>query len=176
MRAGTRIRSTALALLAPLALLAAPSQPARALVMVDATVFPLDPGGFRWELSIGNPGPDDVVLVSLLGAPLGDPAIGPSLETPAGYLASYDGVLGFVDFLEDTALFGAGTTVGGFAFVTSEAPTAGVLDRFESLSLLGTFESGDVAITIVPEAQTGVLVGLGLAGLVLRARRKEGPQ
>lgn len=175
MRAGIRIPPISLALLASLAVLGAPGRPANALVMVDATVFPLGPGGFRWELSIGNTGPDDVVVVSLLGAPLGDPAIGPSLETPAGYLGSYDGVLGFVDFLEDTELFGAGTMVPGFAFVTSEAPAAGVLDRFEALSLLGNFESGDVALTIIPEARTGVLVGLGLAGLVLRARRKEGP-
>ena len=60
----------------------------------------------------------DAPIADLLN-PLGDPLITPSLLTPVGFLASYDSGLGFVDFLADSDLFGAGTTKSGFSLQSS---------------------------------------------------------
>ena len=59
------------------------STAARAVLTVDATVTPLA-GSFLYEFSIANTGPEDVILVTILDAPLADPLIDPTLMFPAG--------------------------------------------------------------------------------------------
>jgi MYXO-CTERM domain-containing protein len=152
------------------ATLLALAQPARAL-LVDATVEPLGTGGFRWQITIENDGLDDVAIVSLLGGPLDDAAVEPSLAAPAGFLALYDPALGIVDFLEDTALFAAGLTLGGFGFDSAAGPEA--FGTFEALTVAGDLVAGDVAITLIPEPHSAALVALGLGALLARARRME---
>src|SRR6185503_20563400 len=91
------------------------AQTVTAQVNVDAIVTPLI-GSFRYDISVSNNAGEDLALVSIVDAPIGDPLIDPTLVTPAGFLGSYDGGLGFVDFLGDTDLFAAGSTVSGFSF------------------------------------------------------------
>lgn len=130
---------------------------------VDILVTPLG-GSFRYEVTIGNAGTDDLALVSLIDAPLGDPLIDPTLIAPAGFLASYDSGLGFVDFLEDSNSFAAGTSVGGFRFESLAGPT--YFTMFEALTILGTPEAGSTTITVIPEPSTLILAACGLLALI----------
>jgi hypothetical protein len=135
---------------------------ARANLLVEATVTPLV-GTFQYDFSVENTGPDDVVIVSIVDAPLADPLIDPTLVSPAGFFGSYDSGLGIVDFLEDTELFAAGTTTGGFSFQSLSGPSNNFA-LFEALTPLGDFISGSVNHTIVPEPSSLVVCcALGLA-------------
>jgi hypothetical protein len=149
--------------------------PATAMLTVQALVTPVG-GNFEYDITIDNGLSEDVSIVSLVDAPLSDPLIDPTLTSPAGYLASYDDGLGFVDFLEDTSSFAAGTVVAGFSFTSTSGPGAGVFASFEALTVLGDFVSGTVEVTLVPEPGTTLLVALGLLGLALpRGRRHRLP-
>lgn len=149
----------AAALLAPSAL---------AQFILDAEVTPLA-GAFRYDLTFRNQTAEDVAIVSILDAPLADPLIGPSLTTPPGFLASYDDGLGFIDFLEDTLLFGAGEVVGGFSFDSLAGPDAS-FSAFSALSVLGNEFTGSIQIrpgnVVIPEASTA-LAAAGVAGCLL---------
>jgi hypothetical protein len=142
---------------------------AGAALMVNLASTPVGGGVFQYDVSISNTGPKDVVVVTIGDAPVGDPLIGPSLTVPVGFFPSYDSGLGKIDFLEDTELFGVGTTHGGFAFQSSASPPAN-FTAFEALDLDGGFISG--SITVVPEP-TGIVLALsGLAVVaMLRGRR-----
>ncbi|OHB74976.1 MAG: hypothetical protein A2W31_11925 [Planctomycetes bacterium RBG_16_64_10] len=134
----------------------------RASLLVEATVTPLV-GSFQYDFSIENTGPDDVVIVSIVDAPLADPIIDPTLVTPVGFFGSYDSGLGVVDFLEDTELFAAGTTTGGFSFQSLSGPSNS-FTVFEALTPLGGFITGSVNQTVVPEpAALTICCALGLA-------------
>lgn len=91
----------------------------QALPIVTRTVTPLVGGIFQFDFSIFNTGPEDILVLTITDAPLADLLITPNLSTPAGFLASYDSGLGFVDFLADSDLFGAGTTKSGFSLQSS---------------------------------------------------------
>jgi hypothetical protein len=142
-----------------------------AALIVEATVSSIGGGAFHYDFSITNSGPEDVVLVTL-NAPLGDPLIDPSLVFPAGFFASYDSGLGFVDFLEDTDLFGAGTTKSGFGFDSGSGPS-GFFDVFTALTTQGDTLIGQVQQNVIPEPGTVALLalGLGVFGLMV-VRRK----
>jgi len=148
-------------------------------LIVEATVLPLGGGVFHYDFSITNDEAEDVSIVSIVDAPLADPLIDPSLATPAGFLGSYDGGLGFVDFFEDTELFGVGTTKGPFSFNSMSGPAPGVFSAFEALSIFGTLYSGDVDVTIVapviPEPGTVVLLAVGVSvfGLIAVRRKRQ---
>lgn len=142
---------------------------ARAAMIVEATVTP-DAGFYHYDLLITNSGPDDVVLVTLIDAPLADPLIGPSLTVPVGFLGNYDSGLGFVDFLADTDLFAAGTSKGLFSLDSLAAPTEDSFSRFQALTTNGDQLTGCVIINgscigpaTVPEPASWVLLVLGLA-------------
>jgi hypothetical protein len=147
------------------------STTAGATLLVSADVLPVD-DAFRWEITIENQGPDDVAIVSLFGAPLGDPLIDASLATPPGFFASYDDGLGIVDFLEDTALFAVGQALAGFVFLSEVGVEPGAFARFEALTVNGDPEAGDVSVRLVPEPHTALLVVLGAAALAARPRRE----
>src|ERR1043165_6568316 len=66
---------------------------------VHSDITPLGGGLYEYDFSILNTGPEDIVLVTITDAPLGDPLIAGSLVTPPGFLSSYDSGLGFVDFI-----------------------------------------------------------------------------
>jgi hypothetical protein len=153
------------ALAAALALLAPPAQ----ALMVSAIAEALGGGVFHYSFSVNNDDPDDYAIVSIVDAPTGDPLIDASLITPTGFLASYDGGLGIVDFLADTADFVTGTTVGPFAFDSTSDPAVNFL-TFEALTLTGNPVSGDV--TIIPVPGAGGLIVLAVAlGLLAAGRR-----
>jgi hypothetical protein len=123
-------------------------------------------GSFLYELQIANAGPDDYALVSIVDAPPSDPLIGPSLTTPAGFLGSYDAGLGFVDFIEFTDFFAAGTSIGGFSFESLAGPI-GAFSAFEALTTLGEVASGDITWDVqpgpsVPEPRGGLIPILAL--------------
>jgi hypothetical protein len=134
-------------------------------------------GAFLYELEIANAGPDDYSVVSIVDAPAGDALIAPSLTTPAGFLGSYDGGLGIIDFIEFTDLFAAGTSIGGFSFQSLTGPV-GAFSMFEAVSTLGDFASGDITWTVrpgpsVPEPVGGLAVSLAVGiGLLGAARRR----
>jgi hypothetical protein len=86
-----------------------------AVLIVEDTVTP-GVGVFHHEFTITNNTIDDVAVVSILDAPIGDPFIAGSLIVPVGFMGSYDSGLGVIVFLGGTQLFAAGTTTGGFGF------------------------------------------------------------
>jgi len=118
---------------------------AHAALNVSAVVSPAGGGLFHYVFTIQNTGPDDVAIVSV-DAPVNDLYIDPSLSAPAGFIASYDPGLGFVDFLEDTDLFAAGTIVDGFAFDSSSGPADGSFQTFEALTVNGDKITGNVTL------------------------------
>lgn len=128
-----------------LALLTAPI--VSAVPIVDMTVTPLG-GSFRYEISVNNTSAEDVILVTITDAPIGDALITATLTAPTGFLASYDSGLGFVDLIEFTALFAAGTTVSGFSFESLSSP-ASHFSAFEGFEADLDFFSGNINRTIV---------------------------
>jgi hypothetical protein len=156
-----------------LCILTAPSV-SSALLVVQDTVTP-GVGVFHHEFTITNNTVDDVAIVSIVDAPIGDPFIAGSLVVRAGFLGSYDSGLGFVDFLGDTQLFAVGTTTGGFEFDSAFAPTPGPPSRFaafEALTVNGDLITGDVQSTAVqvPEPPPFLLLVLGVLSLWVARR------
>lgn len=150
-------------------------QCAHAAVTIELTRTPMG-GFFHYDVAITNGEAVDLAIVSILDAPLADPMIGPSLTTPAGFLGSYDGGLGIVDFLPNIDVFLPGTTTSGFSF-DSLGTTP---DYFRSFGALGV--NGEVfgdfvlidnpPIAPVPEpGQTLLVLALGLGMLGMFRRR-----
>jgi Domain of unknown function (DUF4331) len=146
---------------------------AAAMLIVEAVVTPVG-GSFEYAVHVDNGLADDVVIVSFVDAPVGDPLIEGTLAAPAGFLASYDDGLGFVDLFEDSAFFAAGTDVAGFSWTSSAAPGPGVFESFEALTALGDLVSGSVLVTLVPEPRAELLLGIGLLGLALFPAARRG--
>lgn len=152
-----------LALIIPLA--------SHAALFLNGTVTPLA-GSFRYDLSVQNTGPEDYVLVSITDAPLADPLIDPSLSGPAGFLTAYDDGLGFVDFLEDTDLFAAGSVSGPFSFESLAGPGP-AFSIFEAYTTGLDLTTGRIQWTVVPEpAAATAIVALGLLSGALIWRRR----
>jgi len=152
--------------------LALTAQTARAITM-NMTATDLG-GSFRYDISINNNEVVDLAIVSIIDAPAGDPLIDPSLVAPAGFLASYDSGLGFVDFIEAAATFAAGSTVGGFSFESLAGPGA-YFTTFEALSVLGESFRGSINVTMISVPETGstlVMAGLGFMALAFIRRRR----
>ncbi len=127
-----------------------------------------DQGGFfRYLVSVVNDDPiADLLTVSLLDAPLGDPLIPASLAAPIGFLASYDSGLGFVDLIADGAGAFPPGVLTGFLFDSLSAPNS-AFTRFEALDLNGNLFSGSVDSNLVgqvdaPRGLALLLLGLGL--------------
>ncbi len=142
-----------------------------AAVLVSGTVRPSG-GAFHYEISIANTGPEDVALVTFTDAPLGDPLIGPSLSAPAGYVASYDGGQGFLDFLGLASDLLGGTQAGPFRFDSLAGPGT-AFGAFESTDVAGLPSRGTVDLTVIPEPVLGgTALALGLLGSALVCRRR----
>ncbi len=146
-------------------------QGAQATLLVSSSATDQGGGIFHYDFSITNNGPSDVVIVSLLG-PAGDPNIGPSLSAPAGFLALYDEVLGFVDFLEASDLFTVGSTLTGFGFDAAVVPGNGFFDVFFAIDVDGGQDVGQVAFVPEPMSMSLLALGLVLAGGSLRGRER----
>ncbi len=144
---------------------------AHATLIVEATVTPIG-GLFHYDFSVTNNAAEDVVIVSITDAPVGDPFIDPSLVAPVGFLASYDSGLGFVDFLEDTDLFGVGTTKSGFMFDSASGPTATTFSTFEALTVQGNLLTGQIRTNVIPEPGTITLLLVGMGAIVAFTVRK----
>ena len=146
-------------------------------VVIDASVTPLG-GSFRYDIAVTNNESEDLAIVSFADAPGADPLIEPSLYVPLGFVASYDGVLGFLDFLSDTAAFPPGVRVGGFRFESLSGPGQ-FFNTIEALTINGNAVGGIVNTTVVPEGNTiagaAVLAGLAAAAVRQRAKRSAVP-
>ena len=140
------------------------AQTAHAALIVQSAVS--GGGPFHYEFSVANSGPTDVVLMSL-NAPTLDPLIAGSLVTPSGFSASYDSILGIVDFFEDTALFAIGTTFSGFGFDSNAGPVSSFFDIFTELDVTGQTLTGRV--NRIPEPTTLALIAL-IAVMLPRVR------
>jgi len=147
------------------------SHTAHALLIVTSTVSPVG-GNFHHEFSIENSGSIDFSIVSL-AAPIGDPLIAASLIVPLGFLGLYDDALGFVDFIEGTAPFAAGTTATGFSFDSAAGQGAGFFDVFTAIDVEGVVVTGNVVTAGIPEPMTLSLVVLGglMAGVFSRKKK-----
>jgi len=148
-------RPTAILRITPLILmfsLTLGALPAHALLMVDGTVQAVGPGVWQYDFTVGNSGPDDVILVSLLNVPVDDLLIAPSLTAPAGFQASYDSNailnMAFMDFLEDTSLFAVGSSIGLFSFESGAAPGT-AFTMFEAIELDFDIVSGQTNLTVI---------------------------
>lgn len=131
-------------------------------------------GSFLYDISITNTESEDLAFVSFSDAPAGDPLIEPSLIVPIGFLASYDSILQFLDFLGDTEVFPAGGTVDGFRFQSLFGPDQS-FRQVEAFSVNGTPFTGlvQVQIAVVPEAGTlGAAAALGGIAVVYGIRRR----
>jgi hypothetical protein len=143
---------------------------------IEAIVTPLGGGGFHYDVSVLNDETVDVVLATIVDAPLADATLAATLVAPPGHQASYDPGFGFVDFIEDVTPFLPGTTTPGFSFDSAAGPGPGVFESFQGLTATGTLLSGTVDVTLVPEAGTAPLLALGLAliGAVRPRARRSG--
>ena len=143
-------------------------------LFLNGTVTSLT-GSYRYDVSVQNTGPEDYVIVSIPDAPLADPLIDPSLAGPAGFLTAYDDGLGFVDFLENTDLFAAGSVSGPFSFESLAGPGQ-AFSTFEALTTVGSSTAGPIQWVVVPEpAAATVAVALGLlSGALIWRRRRFG--
>jgi hypothetical protein len=145
---------------------------------LSGTVTPLG-ASFLYELEIANAGPDDYSIVSIIDAPLNEMLIGNTLTTPAGFIGSYDGGLGIIDFLEDTQFFAAGTVFDGFSFQSAVGPAL-AFATFSALTTQGATASGDVTweVRAVPEPSAGLTpvlaLGLAFAAWSRRVERSRG--
>ena len=146
------------------------AQTVTADINVDMTTTPLGGGIFQYDFSVGNSGPDDVVLVTITDAPLGDPLIGLTLITPVDFLGLYDPGLGFVDFLEFTGLFGAGTTTSGFQFQSQATPPT-YLTSFQALTVNGDSLSGRINRGVPDTGSTMLMAGLGFMALTFLRKK-----
>jgi len=146
-------------------------------IVVDANVTPR-PGSFLYDITVTNNETDDLAIVSFSDAPENDPLIDPSLIVPIGFVGSYDGVLQFLDFLSDTSVFAAGSTVGGFQFESLSGPGQ-FFRRIEGLTVNGIPVSGFVQTTVVPEAGSmgaaAAFAGIAVAYGFRRARSTGSP-
>lgn len=174
-------RTTLLVLALAGAIAAAPN--AGAALHVDLSSTPIHDGQFRHAVTITNAGTEDVALVSLIDAPLDDPAIGSSFETPPGFEAAYDagfgllnGIIDFFPALGSSDTFAAGSSLGGFVFLSSSAPPE-AFTEFEALTVLGEILRGTVRFADQPavsdQGASLLLVGIGLAGLAVASRNRE---
>lgn len=143
---------------------------AQAGFTLETRVTPV-PGAFRYEITVHNDEPLELALVSFNDAPLNDPIIASTLSAPLGFLASYDGGLGFVDFLADSGSFLSGSDVTGFRFESLADPTL-FFTQVEALDVQGNLVPGTVDLTVVPETGTAGAALLVTGAVVTHLRRR----
>jgi len=151
---------------------------AESAIVVDLTAEAIGGDIFTYSVDITNSGFEDFAVVSITDAPFNDPLITSTISAPIEFLGVYTEPLGFIDFLEFTGNFAAGTTVGGFTFDSHGAPDV-FFQSFEALSVSGAFESGAINQTInggpgaaAPDSSdTLALTALGMLFLVGATRR-----
>lgn len=118
----------------------------------------------HYTYAVTNTSPPNMLIVSIEIPP--DPLAIENLIAPAGFLASFDPGLGFLDLIADTQSFSSGLEVGGFAF---DSPLVPGDAAYEALNLNGVLFSGTTTGPI-PEPTTALLLWCALAGLARRPR------
>ncbi len=161
-----RFRSAKLLLLASVFLGAlAFSATSRGQITLTPTITNLGGGLLSYQYSVSNTSLFDFSAISI--NVIAAPGAVQNLIAPSGFSAFFDPGLGQVDFVENTQNFGAGTTVGGFSFISPFAPQTA---SFTALRLDGsgnpiTTTGSVLAPAPVPEPATVFLLAAGLAGL-----------
>ncbi len=152
-------------LLAPVFALGLLSQAHAASLLINVATTNLG-STYQYDFTISNTGSTDIPIVSIGDAPIGEPLIGSTLTTPAGFAGSYDGGLGKIDFLGNTQSFTAGSTFSGFSFQSAAAPGT-AFTSFSAFDNNGT----PATVTVVPEASASILAMAGLVALAAKRRR-----
>ncbi len=169
MEPSLTMKSSHFFLLLPVALSLALTTAAHASnVIVNVNYLPSGTGTFIYSISVTNNLPDDLALVSLIDGPTFDSLIQPSLTSPAGFFASYDSNLGFVDLIEGSSAFTSGSTTGLFTFESMAAPGS-AFTMFEAFDVNGGTVTG--MTNLVPEPASTGLVAFAALPLLLRRRR-----
>ncbi|GMU22354.1 MAG: hypothetical protein AMXMBFR13_24400 [Phycisphaerae bacterium] len=134
--------------------------PALAQVDIAVEVTPAGEGLFHYAYSLTNLGSADVAIVSIAVPP--DPLAIDNLMAPAGFLASFDPGLGFLDFVEATQSFEPAVGVSGFSFDSPFGPgSAG----YTALDANGLMFSGNTTAP-VPEPTSALSLAACLTLLV----------
>jgi hypothetical protein len=150
------------------------SAAARADFSVSGTFTPFGSGYF-YNLDVTNSGADDLFLVSLFQTGV-LASVTPSFA-PTGFQisGSNDGVTGFIDLspsLGSSAVFGAGTTVSGFGFVSDTLLFPGL--ETSGIDANGGSPTGTVTGITAAAPEPGTLALLApalLAGALIVRRR-----
>lgn len=149
---------------------------ARAQLQVVVTPTVTQTGSlYNYSYSITNFTADDLYVVNLNGLPLVPGALS-NFSAPAGYEITnpYDSGVGIESFYADDS-FASGTTVSGFSFDSTFAPSAVAFDTVSSGTAAYTGTTRGPAGAPVPEASTLVSLGAGLSVLALIAVRRRRP-
>lgn len=140
---------------------------AHAQFSIDAVVTE-NAGVFSYSYTFNNSTTDDVLIVNLDGfAPV--PTAVQSLIVPSGFTGNFDSSNGVLSFLEGTNFFAANTSVSGFTFMSSFAPSAGTFDAATSL---GSSLVGSATVAAIPEPSSAALLGGALMGLFALGQRR----
>ncbi len=152
-------------------LLSAGSARAQLQVVVAPTAT-FTGSSFHYSYSITNFTADDIYVVNLNGLPLVPGALF-NFSAPTGYEITnpYDSGVGIESFLADTS-FAPGSTVSGFSFDSTFAPSTVAFDTVSSGTAYYTGTTLGPAGAPVPEASTLVSLGVGLSVLTLIAVRR----
>jgi hypothetical protein len=134
---------------------------------ISASVTPMGGGIFHYDYSVTNATALDMVILSI--AVPADPLAIDNLVAPAGFLASFDPGVGFLDFIENTQPFAPSVEVSGFTF---DSPFAADEADYFALNANGAPFEG-TTLAPVPEPSTTLLIATTLAALI--PRRRYGP-
>ena len=150
--------------------------PAHAL-MIQGTAT-ADAGVFHYAVSMVDNTLDNLTFVTFLDAPLADPSIAGSLVAPAGFQASYDSILGLLDFFADLGFSFDKPNTRPFTFDSLADPSSAFTSAQGLDDFLNPVPVDAVNITLVGNGRVPVPGGLPLLGLgvgLLAICRRQAP-
>lgn len=123
---------------------------------------------YRYSYSVGNTGPDDLILVTI---PTDSNATLTALSPPTGFSMTYDPSQGVVSFFEDSDLFTEQTFAPGSVITPFEfdSPLAPGVVTYTAFDVTGAEFTGT---TLAPVPEPSVTLLSGLASITLLARRR----
>ena len=136
-------------------------------------------GLYHYDYSITNATADDLFTVTIQVLPYNDPNIQPdpnspnnpviNVTAPAGFMASYDPVNGFVGYTEFTGIF-TSTPLNGFTYDSTFAPMSSVFEA--DFAVNGITPTFGTTLAAVPEPDSVALLGAMSAAACFAMRRR----